>query len=110
MPPRSVSEWHWLQAVGIVARSIVGAASVPPRVWHVKQSRPRNVVFVITESVRAQSVCVAYDPKCRWTPFSNEAAPNRIPLTQMRALDSTTAISLAIMWGGHMPTAPPGMR
>ena len=77
---------------------------VPPLT--VKQSRPRNVLFVITESVRAQSVCVAHDANCRWTPFSNEAAPHRIPLTQMRALDSTTAISLAIMWGGHMPTAP----
>ena len=76
---------------------------VPPLT--VKQAKPRNVLFVITESVRAQSVCVAYDEKCKWTPFSNAAAPNRIPLTQMRALDSTTAISLAIMWGGHIPTA-----
>ncbi len=66
---------------------------------------PRNVLFVVTESVRAQSTCVAYDPDCAYTPFSNEAAKDRIPLTQMRALDSTTAISLAIMWGGHLPTA-----
>lgn len=64
----------------------------------------RNVVFVITESVRAQSVCVAYDEHCKWTPFSNVLAPNRLPLLQMRALDSTTAISLAIMWSGHFPT------
>jgi glucan phosphoethanolaminetransferase (alkaline phosphatase superfamily) len=65
----------------------------------------RNVVFVLTESVRAQSVCSGYEPKCRNTPFSNEAAPNRIPLRQMRAMDSTTAISLAIMWSGVLPTA-----
>lgn len=65
----------------------------------------RNVVFVVTESVRAQSVCSGFDPKCRNTPFSNEAAPNRIPLRQMRAMDSTTAISLAIMWNGVLPTA-----
>ncbi len=64
----------------------------------------RNVVFVITESVRAQSVCVAYDENCKWTPLSNVLLPNRHPLTQMRALDSTTAISLAIMWSGHEPT------
>ncbi len=77
---------------------------VPALVAH--QSVPRNVVFVITESVRAQSTCVAYDPHCKWTPFSNAATPDRIGLTQMRALDSTTAISLAIMWGGLAPTSP----
>lgn len=65
----------------------------------------RNVVFVITESVRGQAVCSGYDPKCRITPFSNEAAPDRIPLRQMRAMDSTTAISLAIMWSGAAPTS-----
>ncbi|MGC4079476.1 MAG: sulfatase-like hydrolase/transferase [Rubrivivax sp.] len=67
-------------------------------------SRKRNVVMVITESVRAQSVCVDYSPTCKWTPFSNDAAKERIAITQMRALDSTTAISLAIMWNGLLPT------
>ncbi len=75
--------------------------AVPPLVP--KQSATRNILFVITESVRAQSTCVAFDPACKWTPFSNKAAPDRIGLTQMRALDSTTAISLAIMWGGLAP-------
>jgi glucan phosphoethanolaminetransferase (alkaline phosphatase superfamily) len=64
----------------------------------------RNVLFVVTESVRSHSICVAYDPSCVWTPFSNKAAPNRIPFKQVRALDSTTAISLSIMWGGLLPT------
>lgn len=67
-------------------------------------SRKRNVLLVLTESIRAQSVCVAYDPKCVFSPFSNEAVPNRIPLVQMRAIDSTTAISLAVMWTGLLPT------
>jgi glucan phosphoethanolaminetransferase (alkaline phosphatase superfamily) len=66
----------------------------------------RNVVMVLTESVRSTSTCVAYDPNCEWTPFSNAAAPNRIPLRQMRALDSTTAISLAILWSGLAPEEP----
>ncbi len=64
----------------------------------------RNVLMIVTESVRSHSVCVEHDPDCKWTPFSNAAAPNRIPFTQVRALDSTTAISLAIMWGGMLPT------
>lgn len=67
-------------------------------------SRRRNVVMLVTESVRAQSVCMDYTPHCRYTPFSNETAKDRIALTQMRALDSTTAISLAIMWNGLPPT------
>ncbi len=68
-------------------------------------TKRRNVVMLITESVRAQSVCLDYSESCKFTPFSNKAAPDRIPLTQMRALDSTTAISLAIMWNGLLPTA-----
>lgn len=69
-----------------------------------KPSRQRNVVMVITESVRAQSVCVEYTPDCKYTPFSNPVVKDRLPLTQMRALDSTTAISLAVMWNGLLPT------
>lgn len=75
---------------------------VPAFVPH--PSRPRNVILLITESVRAQSVCVEYTPDCKTTPFSNAAMKERIPLTQMRALDSTTAISLAVMWSGLLPT------
>ena len=75
---------------------------VPPMVAHA--ARPRNVVLLITESVRAQSVCMEHVEDCKFTPFSNRAAPNRIPLSQMRALDSTTAISLAVMWAGIGPT------
>ena len=69
-----------------------------------KPSRARNVVMLIMESVRTQSVCVEYTDDCKTTPYSNQAARSRIPLTQMRALDSTTAISLAVMWNGLLPT------
>ncbi len=69
-----------------------------------KRTPPRNVLFIVTESVRSHSTCVAYDPECVWTPFTNKAAPARIPFTQVRALDSTTAISLSIMWSGLLPT------
>ncbi len=68
-----------------------------------KPARPRNVVMIVTESVRATSVCVEHTPDCKWTPFSNPVVKDRIPLKQMRALDSTTAISLAIMWSGLAP-------
>lgn len=74
---------------------------VPPIAPH--PALPRNVVWVITESVRAQSVCMEHVDDCKFTPFSNEAAPDRMALTQMRALDSTTAISLAVLWSGLGP-------
>jgi glucan phosphoethanolaminetransferase (alkaline phosphatase superfamily) len=77
----------------------------PVPAFTARPARPRNVLLLITESVRAQSVCVEPTHDCKTTPFSNAAAPGRIPLTQMRALDSTTAISLAVMWGGLLPTA-----
>jgi glucan phosphoethanolaminetransferase (alkaline phosphatase superfamily) len=67
-------------------------------------ARPRNVLLVLTESVRAQSACVEFTEDCAWTPASNAAVPNRLPLTQMRAVDSTTAISLSVLWSGLAPT------
>jgi arylsulfatase A-like enzyme len=61
------------------------------------------VLFVLNESVRAKSSCVAYTPNCEITPFSNEATRDRFPLLQMRTVDSTTAISLLVMWSGSAP-------
>jgi glucan phosphoethanolaminetransferase (alkaline phosphatase superfamily) len=76
----------------------------PVPALHAAPKRPRNVLLLLTESVRASSTCVAYTPDCPFTPFSNDAAPNRLPLGQMRAVDSTTAISLAVPWSGLAPT------
>ncbi|WP_394826653.1 sulfatase-like hydrolase/transferase [Pendulispora albinea] len=61
----------------------------------------RNVLLVLTESVRAMSVCLRpQDSNCLVTPFSHAQAPHRIAMTQMRSVDSTTAISLSVMWSG----------
>ncbi len=88
-----------------VERLHPGARSPKPvGVLTATPARIRNVIMLITESVRAQSVCIEYEKDCATSPFSNRAAPDRFPLTQMRALDSTTAISLAIMWSGLLPT------
>lgn len=70
-----------------------------------KPTRPRSVLMIITESVRAQSVCLEYTPDCAYTPFSNEVVRDRIALTQMRSLASTTAISVAVMWSGLHPSS-----
>lgn len=98
----SRARWDHNETVERVHPGTRTPKAVPPLVAN--PSVRRNVVFIISESVRAQSVCVGYDPKCRNTPFSNEVVRERFPLRQMRALDSTTAISLAIMWNGLLPT------
>ncbi|MGK3996782.1 sulfatase-like hydrolase/transferase [Sorangium sp. So ce1024] len=67
----------------------------------------RNVLFILTESVRADATCSARVPgaPCPGTPRIDEAAPGRLPLTQMRSNASTTAIGLAVMWSGLQPIA-----
>ncbi|AUX39898.1 hypothetical protein SOCE26_012930 [Sorangium cellulosum] len=71
-----------------------------------RPARPRNVVLLLQESQRADVTCVEYDPACEQaTPFSNAAAPGRMPLLQMRAHDSTTAISISNIWSGVPPTS-----
>ena len=65
-----------------------------------------NVVFFILESVRADAVCIAPEHDCKRTPFSDRVVPERYPLLQMRSLDSTTAISLAVLWSGVAPNEP----
>jgi glucan phosphoethanolaminetransferase (alkaline phosphatase superfamily) len=63
----------------------------------------RNVLFVILESVRADSTCVRHDPECKRTESTNRLFPERFAFTQMRSLDSCTAVSLAVLWSGVGP-------
>lgn len=60
----------------------------------------RNVLFVILESVRADATCIEHDPACRRTAATNALFPERFPFTNMRSVDSCTAISLAVLWSG----------
>src|SRR5690606_12103760 len=75
--------------------------AVPPLT--AKPPAPRNVLFVILESVRSDSTCVEYRPDCVETQYSNALTPERYPLNQMRSLASSTAISLAVLWAGVGP-------
>ncbi len=71
---------------------------------------PRNVVFILTESVRADASCSGHEGRdrdggCPNAPEVDAAAPARRPLRQMRSNSSTTAIELAVLWSGLQPTA-----
>jgi len=63
----------------------------------------RNVLFVILESVRADATCISYEPGCRRTEATNRLFPERYAFPQMRSMDSTTAVSLAVLWSGLGP-------
>jgi len=105
----------YLNAVGGLIRTQLGytdqSHQLRPRVRNSmpvaklapKAFAKRNVVFVILESVRADATCIEYDPECRRTEATNLLLPDRFPLNQMRSNDSSTAISLAVMWTGLGP-------
>jgi glucan phosphoethanolaminetransferase (alkaline phosphatase superfamily) len=65
----------------------------------------RNVVFILTESVRFDASCSEPAGECPNAPETNAAAPGRSPLLQMRSSTSTTAIELAVLWSGLPPTS-----
>lgn len=79
-------------------------AALHPEPSLAKIVRP-NVLFIITESVRADAHCSAPTEACPIAPALNAATPRRMPLTQMRSNASTTATSLAVLWSGLPPSA-----
>ena len=105
----------YLNAVGGLIRTQLGLTdqshqlrprvreSLPVEKLSGKPPTPRNVVLVILESVRADATCIEHDPECRRTEATNQLFPQRFPLNQMRSLDSSTAISLAVLWSGVGP-------
>lgn len=115
-PQAATPDTLYLNAMGAYLRSQLGATVQSRQVRpHTRHSRavppvtparetPRNVLFILGESVRADAVCSAYDPKCTLTPHTNPLLSGRHALEQHRAMDSTTAISVAVLWSGVAPT------
>lgn len=106
----------YFHAVGGLIKQLVGAHTTaqvrpglrtPPALPPLSPSpHPRrNVIFILTESVRADVVCSEHKDECPGAPQVNAAAPLRMPLFQMRSNSSTTAIQLAVLWSGLEPTA-----
>ena len=77
--------------------------SLPVPALHPAPTPKRNVLFVILESVRADATCIEYEPGCRRTEATNRLFPERFTFPQMRSMDSTTAVSLAVLWSGLSP-------
>src|SRR5262245_61918673 len=62
-----------------------------------KPAKNRNVLLVLTESVRFDSVCVEHAASCKLTPFTDRVAEGRLPLLEVRSSASTTAISVSVI-------------
>ncbi len=69
-----------------------------------KPSIQRNVILLLSESVRADCHCSVPTEQCPIAPRANEAAPHRMPLEQLRSNSTTTAIQLAVLWSGRAPS------
>jgi glucan phosphoethanolaminetransferase (alkaline phosphatase superfamily) len=77
-----------------------------PSTPHVGTPLSRNVLFVLTESVRADDVCSAPSPACPTTPVVNALLPNRYPLQQMHTGSTFTALAFASLTSGLSSAAP----
>lgn len=114
----------WMSAVGALAKSMrthddvmvtlryLPGARSPEAVpaMRATPARPRNVLLLVDESVRAKDVCSVPVPpdagSCDKNPFTNRALPDRFGFRQMRSLDSTTALSMAALLTGLGPSEP----
>jgi glucan phosphoethanolaminetransferase (alkaline phosphatase superfamily) len=107
----------WLAAVGALAKShrthedimvelrYLPDARSPEAVpaLHPRPERPRNVLLLVDESVRGEDICSVPGDDCPKSPFTNALLPDRLGFTQMRAIDSTTALSMVTMLSGRSP-------
>jgi glucan phosphoethanolaminetransferase (alkaline phosphatase superfamily) len=104
----------YFHAIGGLAKQLLGVRTQaqvrpglrkPPKLpaLHATPPLPRDVLFILTESVRADASCSAHGEACPNTPETDAATPARSPLEQMRSNSSTTAIELAVLWSGLEP-------
>jgi len=94
-----------LTGVRTTAQIRPGLRSCPP--LPKIEARPaveRNVILLLSESVRADCHCSAPTEVCPIAPRANAATPNRMPLEQLRSNSTTTAIQLAVLWSGRAPS------
>jgi glucan phosphoethanolaminetransferase (alkaline phosphatase superfamily) len=89
-----------LRAVLRPAKAAVKSTTSLPPLEARRRTLPR-VLLVVTESVRAKDYCSAYAPTCELAPELNALLPTRVALSELRAIGSFTAISVAAIASGQ---------
>jgi len=79
-------------------------AHVPP--LSSRRERLPNVLFVLTESVRADDYCSNYDANCKIAPRVAALLPQRVALREMRSVASYTAVSVSALVTGLSQLGP----
>jgi glucan phosphoethanolaminetransferase (alkaline phosphatase superfamily) len=95
------------QVEGVVALSpeLEPLGDLPKIVNHPKIKR--NVLLIVSESLRQDAWCSVSDASCTKTPYTQKVVPNRIEWNQMRSISSATATAWQAMLTGVPPTASP---
>lgn len=105
----------YFHAIGGLVKELTGVRTTaqirpgrrtPPQLSGLDAAPPvsRNVVLLLSESLRFDAHCTVPTDDCTISPQANAAAPDRLPLLQLRSSSSTTAIQLAVLWSGLEPT------
>ena len=90
---------QWRRRQGVSLRT---PAPLPPLTRD--RARPRNVLVVLTESVRADAMCSDPPPACV-SPFFDEVARDRVPLGVLTSQTPNTFSATMVLWTGLVPTA-----
>jgi hypothetical protein len=91
-------------ALAAPARTSAAHRALPPLVS--RRARVPNVLFVITESVRASDWCGDPAAPCDLAPETHAMLPARVPLLELRTASSYTAISLSVLLTGLPQLGP----
>lgn len=65
-----------------------------------------SLLFIVSESLRADSYCISHGPPCTVSPSVDAALPERIGLTQLRTVAAWTIVSLAVLTTGCAVDTP----
>jgi hypothetical protein len=90
---------QWRRRQGVSLRT---PAPLPSLTRH--RAAPRNVLVVLTESVRADASCSDPPPACV-SPFLDEVARERLPLGLLTSQTPNTFSATMVLWTGLVPTA-----
>ncbi|MGH7435032.1 MAG: sulfatase-like hydrolase/transferase, partial [Polyangiaceae bacterium] len=90
---------QWRRRQGVSLRT---PAPLPALTRH--RARPRDVLVVLTESVRADASCSDPPPACT-SPFFDEVARDRAALGLLTSQTPNTFSATMVLWTGLVPTA-----